>query len=54
MKNFEILDDFEEQNKGIIVYHEKESEIPVLKKRELVSHMWNEENAFGKDKHVLW
>ena len=52
MKNFEVL-----ENKGpdgIITYHEKETEIPIMKKRELVSEMWFADDAFGTGKHALW
>ena len=52
MKNFEVLEDRGEN--GSITYHEKETEIPIMKKRELVSEMWSSKDAFGPGKHALW
>ena len=52
MKNFQILEDKGDQ--GIITYHEKHSDLSIMKKRELVSEMWYCENAFGPGKHALW
>ena len=52
MKNFQVLEDRGEN--GIITYHEKETQVPIMKKRELVSEMWKAQDAFGTGKHVLW
>ena len=52
MKNFEVLEN--KGSNGTVTYHEKETEIPIMKKRELVSEMWNSRDAFGPGKHALW
>ena len=52
MKNFEVLENRGQD--GVITYHEKDTDISIMKKRELVSEMWFADDAFGTGKHALW